>query len=384
MNTAPPGHPERGVTLAFVALSMAVIIGIAALVIDLGAGRLARRSLVTATDAAALAAAQEYALGGDPCPVGSAQPGAIINPASVAASVAGDYLLKNYPDATLVAPCAKTNVIYDRLAPAGTVEVGGQITIRAQDRIDTSFAPAIGGADSIGTSAASSAHWGPPSAISQLRPLGLCALAELTVLNQPPGAGLVTGSSTLIDLVRSDLRIPGPGESDYIIRIPKLNVGPTCGHSENLMLIDFDGGTWSRADLYGWASNGWDELTPFDNANAASSATICSPSPSCFKGRVGSFNARTDTFNRIASGGDEVFLPIFDRFYPTTIGSNSGTMHLIGVLPAQVVGAFGPNLEIIVSGEPQIVAGPCCNAGVTGRLRVVSLCGVDPEISGVC
>ncbi|MGI9613345.1 MAG: pilus assembly protein TadG-related protein, partial [Acidimicrobiales bacterium] len=53
------GRDERGTTLALVALSLVWILGLAALVVDIGGGWVSRQRLIPATDAAALAAVQD-------------------------------------------------------------------------------------------------------------------------------------------------------------------------------------------------------------------------------------------------------------------------------------------------------------------------------------
>ncbi len=57
MNGRRPANDESGATLAIVAICLVVILGMAALVVDVGGMLVARRHLVLATDAAALASA---------------------------------------------------------------------------------------------------------------------------------------------------------------------------------------------------------------------------------------------------------------------------------------------------------------------------------------
>ncbi|MCP5030340.1 MAG: hypothetical protein GY939_00965, partial [Actinomycetia bacterium] len=91
--------------LPFVALTMGILVGTSALVIDVGNGRRIKEDLVTATDASALAAAYDYA---------TENPGA-------ACGTATSYLAQNEPTALLVGCDGFPDPISGRVAVTATV-----------------------------------------------------------------------------------------------------------------------------------------------------------------------------------------------------------------------------------------------------------------------
>jgi hypothetical protein len=121
------------------------VFGAAAISVDLGNFWQTRRHLVTASDAAALAAAEEYALGGNGC-----------------ASVAGSYLSTNFAGAAL-AGCNQT-----------TTSVGGYVTVTGTTSVSYSFGGVLGLLNKqVGSS--TSASFAAPHWVTGLRPIGLCA-----------------------------------------------------------------------------------------------------------------------------------------------------------------------------------------------------------------
>src|SRR5207249_1610024 len=105
-----------------------------------------RRALITATDAAAMAAAQQYALKVEGCNT------------DTTADPDGAYALMaaNQPGATITG-CTRTGKV-----------ANGYVTVNATQQIDYLFGPVIG--HSTGTAAASStARWGI-KLVSNLRP----------------------------------------------------------------------------------------------------------------------------------------------------------------------------------------------------------------------
>ena len=123
---------EQGAAMVLVMLAMFALCGAAAFTIDLGNGWQTRRSLITGTDAAALAAAQTYANGGNGC-----------------TSVAASYLTMNSPAAALTG-CTRS----------GVGSAGGLVTVTASEPVDAYFGPVIGFNDWTVTSA-TSALYGP-------------------------------------------------------------------------------------------------------------------------------------------------------------------------------------------------------------------------------
>ena len=139
---------ERGATMVIVAIVVVVLFGMAAvLVIDLGNGWQSRRHLITATDAAALAAAQDYAIDLDGC-----------------TNQAATYVNNNFADATMVS-CV-----------LGGSPGAGWVTVTADVDVTTVLAGVIGAGD-YDVSSASTARWGTTRTVGGLRPLSLCAKA---------------------------------------------------------------------------------------------------------------------------------------------------------------------------------------------------------------
>src|SRR5262249_57435672 len=104
-----------------------------------------RRHLITATDAAALAAAQRYAVGQDGC---LTEPAAFVGANDLGAAVTG---------------CAFTN-----LGPGA-----GYVTVNAKKKVDYTFA-GIFGISSQDIHSSTTAAYGLPLSLAGLRPLGLC------------------------------------------------------------------------------------------------------------------------------------------------------------------------------------------------------------------
>ena len=139
---------DRGAVALMVSVALIAIFGFTALTIDLGNAWQNRRQLVTATDSAALAAAQEYALHGNGC-----------------MSVAPGYIADNKADATMTACTPDTG--------AETGSSFGHVLVTAETTIDYAFAPIIG-VDSKTLSSTTVARYGIPLSAGGLRPFGLC------------------------------------------------------------------------------------------------------------------------------------------------------------------------------------------------------------------
>jgi hypothetical protein len=136
---------QEGAVAITVAVSLLLLFGLAAATIDLGNEWQTRRSLVRATDSAALAAAATYAEGGNGC------------------TVAPTYIAGNDADATM-----------DYCNPSLTMSAAsGYVTVAASSIVDYAFAPVIGVA-SGSTSSTTTAEFFTPIAVSGLRPIGLC------------------------------------------------------------------------------------------------------------------------------------------------------------------------------------------------------------------
>ncbi|MBI4261200.1 MAG: hypothetical protein HY658_11605 [Actinobacteria bacterium] len=131
---------ERGATAALVAISLAAVLGMLVLVVDLGGMLTMRRRMVAGTDAAALAAAQSCALGetGD---------------AGVQAS---SLTAANEPAAAVTS--------FETVGCTG--ESSGSARVSAQAPIDLFFAPILGLGDEGTVGADARAIWGPAGGTS--------------------------------------------------------------------------------------------------------------------------------------------------------------------------------------------------------------------------
>jgi Flp pilus assembly protein TadG len=199
---------DQGAVAAVFAISLVVLFGMSAVAVDVGDIYSTRRNLITGADAAALAAAQEYAFGGNGC-----------------AGTDDVYLAKNIADAS-VASCA---VVFNS-ASSGYVTVAGETTVEHY------FAPLVGIPDTD-VHATSAAYFGPPSSYFGLRPLGLCAESD------GYQAWLASGKSTT-----------------QVFRIAYTKEQPTnCGDTVpgNWGVIDFDAGSNSQNDTRSWIRYGY-------------------------------------------------------------------------------------------------------------------------------
>lgn len=339
--TGAPGHRpidrrrERGVALPLVALCMVMIMGMAALVIDLGNGWRTRRALIPATDAAALAAAQDYAKGGNGC-----------------AGTAGTYLTANEPAAGLVS-CTRVNYNPSQ----------GRVTVTGTESVDTWFAPVIGLGD-YDVRSVTSAVWGPPATVTGLRPIGLC----------------YGGSAALKAIVDN------PPTTPTLVRISYSKDQPTsCGGASipgNWGTVDFDGGSNSNADTQSWVLNGYPGSVSFGNHTV----TSCTGEPHCYSGDTGALSGIQSQLTTLKTNGTIFTLPVFN--FASNPGSNA-KFHLMGVLRTRLVDfrVTGPNanrfFDLMIT--PGLVTGTCCGSpgGTTGT-KVIAICGVDPANFQAC
>lgn len=153
---------ERGATVVMVALSMVVLLGMVALVVDVGAMLGLRRRLVNASDAAALAAAQSCAIG----------------QAGDAAGQADAYARGNIPRATSSA-----------FAPQNCGGLGGgSVSVTYQGNQRLYFAPVLGFRDVAHIQASATAIWqGAAGAIAIPVEVSL-QNGQVPCISQPIGA----------------------------------------------------------------------------------------------------------------------------------------------------------------------------------------------------
>jgi len=203
---------DRGATTAITALFLSAALGFGALVIDVGNSWQERRHLVTATDAAALGAVQDYVRGDNGCTLS-----------------AGPLVLANNSDATM-SDCNHKPI---------TQTTPGWVTVEAEANVNFLFAGALGFSDTDVTSSTTARYDFAATVDGGLRPFGLCldALDALT--------------PTIV---------PGNGEV-YRIYYGKDAQPDSCGGNDvpgNWGILDFDGGANSANDTKDWVLNGYD------------------------------------------------------------------------------------------------------------------------------
>ena len=203
---------DRGAAAAIVVLFLTAALGLSALVIDVGNAWQERRHLTISTDAAALAAAQDYVRDINGCTVS-----------------AGVVVVSNNSEATM-SSCANT-------APAGSTP--GRVTVEAQATVEYLFASALGFSDTTVSSSTTASYQSAGSVYGGLRPFGLCADALNSLMPAVvPGNGVV-----------------------HRIYYGKDDQPDSCGGSDvpgNWGLMDFDGGANSQSDTKDWVLNGYD------------------------------------------------------------------------------------------------------------------------------
>lgn len=322
---------EEGATLPFIALMLVVIFGMASLVIDLGNGWRIRRALIPATDAAALAAAQDYAQGFDGCSLS-----------------AGSYLSSNEGAAVL-----------DLCDPQAS-GTNGYVTVSASHNVETWFAAVLGLGDYTVTSA-STASWSDPSGVYGLRPLGLC----------------LNGDTDLQNLVYN----PSATATEIVVEYTKEH--PTdCGSTTgNWGPIDLDGNGNSHNDMNDWLLDGYSGLIEFSDHPV----TSCTDEH-CLEGDTGADLAGSQKhLNTLVSRDEYILLPLFN--FVEGNGANA-RYHVVGIirtkiLEHKVVGKEEKRfLRLLV--EPGFVPGVGGGSGSgTGDNKVVSICAVDAtDLSG--
>jgi hypothetical protein len=199
---------DRGVASVVFVLFLSAALGLAALVVDVGNAWQERRQLVTATDAASLAAVQDYVHSDPGCTLSA--------PGSVAA---------NNPAATM------TSCVH--VPP--TAGAPGRVTVEAEVVVDFFFA-GVFGVNSKTVSSSTTASYDPANSVTgELRPFGLC-----------------------LDIVGDLAGIPPFGR--HKIYYGKDDQPDTCGGEDvpgNWGILDFDGGANQQTDIKEWTLNGY-------------------------------------------------------------------------------------------------------------------------------
>lgn len=322
---------ERGATLALVALSLVWIVGMAALVVDVGDGWLSRQTLIAASDAAALAAAQDLV----------DQPFDDVG----ACATARSYVAENAPEATQVG-CV--------VAPIGAE--GGQVSVTISEDVDSRFIELDG--EDLVVGSTSTVAWGPPDTIAALRPFALCydGSADLqTLIDNPP---------------------PGPTAIEVLFtRDDPTDCGGQLGVG-NFVTVDFEGGA-SITAIRTWMLQGYPGQVGFDPLTTAG----CASPAVCFERPYASNLIRYE-IQLLRAKGTAFLFPIFDY-------ADADEVHLVGIVRARLLDyqldGEPDTWSIDIEVEPGLVAGTCC--GPPDRragTKVIAICGVDPGIYGTC
>ncbi len=299
--------------------------------VDVGHGRLTRQGLIPATDAAALAAAQDLV----------EAPGA----EQAACATAGTYLAGNAAGATMTG-CVVT--------PAGPD--AGRVTVTATEAVEATFAP-TGDGDRV-VQSASSAAFGPPRTVSKLRPLAFC----------------YDGSSALRQLIDNPPTAPTSIEVRFVPDSPAA-----CGGSAavgNFTTFTFEDGASIRR-IRRWVRNGYQEQV----ALAGPTATGCDPPGSCYQ-RVDALTEIESPLDFLEDGESYIAFPVFDF-------ADSAAVHLVGVIRAQVEAFLLDGLPedrfVELTVDPGLITGTCCGSpGLHAGNQVIALCGADPDAVTRC
>ena len=325
---------DRGAIIIIMAVIMVALLGMTAIVFDLGLKREQRRELVTATDAGALAAAGTFALGGDGC------------------AVAADYVTGTDPGAVLATGWC-THVGSDSY---------GVVTVTADQPLDYTFAPVLG-VDEGSTHALTMAAYGVPSEITGgLRPFGLCidAMAGFETwslpLNGPTGKLIVPyGKDDQPEGCNGDADIPG-----------------------NWGLLDFDGGGNSRNDQRDWIEYGYDG--PVSKGTPGALCTDPGEDKHCRDGDPGAWSNSVGTeLEYLVDNEIEFTLPIFDS---GGANGNNAYFHIVGFVTARLwdYKEDGPADErfLEIEFKPGLAQGTLGDGtGLDTGTRVIAICGVE-------
>jgi len=309
---------ERGAVAIMVALLLVVLFGFAAFAIDSGNAWQARRHLITATDAAALGAANEFARGRDGC-----------------AGTDDTLVSANFPGSS-VSSCSRS---------AGTG--AGYVTVTATHDVEWNFAR-IFGADGHTLSASTTAAWGSPLGVTGLRPLALCA--EESHLS----AWLATGPT-------------GPSPT-YRISYTKASPG-LCGSNVpgNWGVQDFNGGANSTPETRDWLANGYNGIVHKGDL---------------IPGNTGAFSTSLGSeLDTLVSTGVSFVLPVFDVATGNGSNATFHIVNFVGVKLVGYK-ANGPEAGRYIDLQFQMVVaqGECCDRGSFSGVSVVHVCSVDHAV----
>ncbi|MGQ0802899.1 MAG: pilus assembly protein TadG-related protein [Actinomycetota bacterium] len=309
--------------LVMVVVLCVVLIGCAAFAVDAGALWAKRRQLITATDAAALAAAQSFAQGTEDC-----------------TRIAREFLVKNDPQATLTG-CGSGN-------HSGPRHSSGQLQVEATSQVPLAFAGIFGIHDGT-VRAATRARYGPPAALRRLRPIGICP------------------ESTPAIEAWIDSQLHQPANPSGTIRVSYTKSHPdACGANApgNWGMLDLDGGNNSNAATRDWIENGYD--------GSISANAYVEGDPGAISGSL------SGSLDALVQSGTLFELPLFDDVRGNGANAEFRVSGFVSVrlIGYRVTGAeSGRYLDIQL--HRRIVDGQCCATGLNTGVSVVMICAVD-------
>lgn len=310
---------ERGMVSLMVGVSAVALFGSAAIAVDLGNLWASRRHVIVATDAAALAAASDYAVGRAGC------------------AIADGYVADNDEDAEMTA-----------CSPAATSPVSGYVSVEADTPVDYAFAGVLGFADRrVGS--ATTASWGIPAAVRGLRPFGLCE-----------------------DDPNFRAWAANPRGISPVARVPYTNAPTDCGGAPgNWGIIDLDNTTpVAESDTQQWVRTGYSGKVHPGNVNG---------SPGAFGNNLDDDLASVQgrrfpipVFDRVTTrqggggGGQLATFHVIGFVDVELVGWRTTGSEQDRYLEVRFV--------------EMVAAGDCCeNHGRDFGLRVVHICEVDPD-----
>ena len=307
---------ERGAVAVIVAVCLVMMFGMAAFAIDTGNLWQNRRHLITATDAAALAAAETYAVGGDGC-------GGIDN----------TFVAQNDTDAS-VTSCV----------PATAGPGSGYVTVNATKPVHFAFAGVIGISDRNITSSTTAAY-GIPKSIKGLRPLGLCDL------NPDYQAWRATDQKTI------------SAPDTIVYGNPQ---GRCPGASGNWSIMNFSGpGNVGDSTIRGWLRSGYPSYVD-SNIWVSGNSGVFS-------------NALNTELTALKTSGTEFDIPVYSSVTGNGTNSNFFVVEFVSVVLTDFK-TTGPQDQrfLTIRFVSRVTQGRCCSQGPDTGQRVVFICAVDP------
>lgn len=310
---------ERGAVAVIVGILVTVLFGFAALAVDVGNLWASRRQLVTATDAAVLAATQSYAEGENGC-----------------TTVAGRYVDDNYAEAT-VTGCTVS----------GANSGHGVVTVAAKVPVDYQFAGVIGVADPE-VPASSTASWHAPSGVTLPRPFGLCE-------DHPA--------------VKAWMASPRTDSAPVKVMYGKSSNDDCGSASGNWGVLDFDGGSNGTGDVREWTLEGYDGIVRVGDT--------VDGNPGAFSNSLGA-----DLDDLIAQGGLMTF-PLFDSVTGNgSIAEFRITGFVSARLVSYEANGSADDRYFEVQFLRMVVSGECCVTGPNTGTYVLQLCDADRRFGG--